>query len=196
MHRRSDVLAPACLIAILFAVAIPAVAQDGPNTNLTDGPPMVAYQKVFGYSGTNLTYICYARSVDQSRVNRAGVSISAASNAAAVSFTSNGHGFDASSRPKVTISGATGGWTSVNGTFTATITGANTFTIAVDSSAFGALTGTLVFKTTAPRTSIAEWAVKRYVYDGSNNLIFQGWDAGAPSLMQSTCAASTTSNLQ
>jgi hypothetical protein len=71
------------------------------------------------------------------------VTITAASNTNPVSLTSNAHGL--STGDGITISGGTGNWTAINGSWTITVTGANTFTIPVDSTAFGALTGTPVY---------------------------------------------------
>jgi hypothetical protein len=71
------------------------------------------------------------------------VTITAASNANPVSLTSNSHGL--STGDGITISGGTGNWTAINGSWTVTVTGVNTFTIPVDSTAFGALTGTPVY---------------------------------------------------
>lgn len=68
--------------------------------------------------------------------------ITAASNAAAASLTSTAHGLQTGN--SVTISGATGSWTPINDTFSVTRTGADTFTIPVDSTTFGALTGSPV----------------------------------------------------
>jgi hypothetical protein len=66
----------------------------------------------------------------------------------------------------------------------------------VDSTAFGALTGTLVFTTTAPRITIAEWAVELLVYSGSNP-IWKGWLAGSSSYAaKCSDAALTTTNIQ
>lgn len=70
------------------------------------------------------------------------LSVSAATNASPVSITSNSHGLVTGQR--VTLSGATGSWTPINGVFVITKTGTNTFTIPVDSTGFGALTGTVV----------------------------------------------------
>lgn len=186
------------LILGLVAAAL-ASAQDGLSVNITPGPPQRAYQIVYGYSGTNLSYICYAPSVvtTGTRAVRT-TSISAASNASPVSLTSTAHGFDANSRPSVTISGGTGNWTAINGTFVATITGANTFTIPVDSTAFGALAGTIVFTSTAPRTNQTDWAVERYFYDGSNNPILAVWLGGSSGIVGVKCsdATSTTNNIQ
>lgn len=159
------------LICGMAAVCLFAQSQPG-STDITinTGPSRNGYQSVFGYSAGNLIYECQAISVNQSRSNTR-VSISAATNANPVVFTSTGHGFDTNTRPKVTISGGTGNWTAVNGEFVATIVDANTFSIPVNSTAFGALAGTVVFTTMAPRTTVAEWAVTLYSYDGSNQLV-------------------------
>lgn len=181
------------LIILLLACVAVAFSQEGPIVSLSEGPPVYPYQLVLGYTGTNLIYVCYARTISTTGFRAATqVSITAASNASPVSFTSTGHGFNASSRPKVTISGATGNWTPINGTFTATITGANTFTIPVDSTTFGALTGTIVFTTTAPRTTVAEWAVQQFAYDGSNNVISKVWLNGSTGL-SAKCSDATNS---
>jgi hypothetical protein len=75
---------------------------------------------------------------------QAAVSVTAATNANPAALTSTAHGL--TTGQKVTISGATGSWVPINGTWAVTVTGANTFTIPVDSTAFGALAGTVVFK--------------------------------------------------
>ncbi len=181
-----------------LVLAALAAAQDGLVVNPTPGPPNYPYQIVYVYTGTNLTYACFAPAMVTTG-NRAlrTASISAASNASAVSFTSTAHGFDANSRPSVTISGGTGNWTAIIGTFVATITGANTFTIPVDSTTFGALTGTITFTTTAPRVNQPDWAVERYFYDGSNNLILIVWLDGSSGLhVKCADGASTTNNIQ
>jgi hypothetical protein len=66
--------------------------------------------------------------------------ITAATNAAATELTVTAHGL--LSTYAVTIGGATGSWTPINGVHTITKTGDNTFTIPVNSTSFGALTGT------------------------------------------------------
>lgn len=69
--------------------------------------------------------------------------ITVASNANPVSLTSAAHGL--ATGQVVTITGATGAWAAINGTFTVTVTGVNTFTIPVDSTAFGVLAGAPIF---------------------------------------------------
>jgi uncharacterized protein (TIGR03437 family) len=75
------------------------------------------------------------------QATRSGLTISSATNAAPVVFTSTDHKL--STGQTVTISGATGSWTPVNGSFGVTVVDADTFSIAVDSTNFGALSGTL-----------------------------------------------------
>lgn len=76
-------------------------------------------------------------------MNLSTITISAATNANPVVFTANAHGL--STGDGITISGGTGNWAAVNGSWTITVTGANTFSIPVDSTTFGAITGTLVY---------------------------------------------------
>jgi hypothetical protein len=186
------------------------LAQDGQAVALSEGPPSLAYQTVFGYSGTNLTYRCMSPSFIQAtgtagvitpvagiRRNQIAIAISAATNASPVVFTSTGHGFALNSRPQVIVSGGTGNWAVVNGTFTATLVDANTFSIPVNSTAFGAVTGTLIFRTTAPRLNVWEWAVELYAYDGSSNLISRTWLTGSTGTgLRCSDAALSTTNIQ
>lgn len=158
------------LVCGLAAVCLFAQQPGATEVNINTGPSRNAYQSIFGYSGDLVIWECQAISVSTSRLNNR-VAISAATNANPVVFTSTGHGFEVNTRPKVLIAGGTGNWTAVNGEFTATIIDANTFSVPVDSTTFGALTGSLTFATTAPRTTVAEWAVKLYAYDGTNHLI-------------------------
>jgi hypothetical protein len=163
------------LVAVGLIAALAVVFAQTP-VNQSAGPPPKALQTYLSYTGTYLTYLCYADSQQQRPL--VPIAISAASNAAAVEFTSAAHGLNPYSKPKVTIAGGTGNWTAVNGTRTATITGANTFTVPVNSTSLGALTGTLTFTTTAPRLSDAVWAVEMFTYDGSNNLVTTSWVGG------------------
>lgn len=183
------------LLLSLMAATVWAQTQ----VSVSDGPPVVAYQKVYVVNGSNLTTaICFATSVITTGPRAlTGVAISAISKAAAAVVTSVGHGFAISGRPSVTISGATGtGWiTGINGTFTATVIDADTFSVAVASTGFGTLAGTVVFKTTAPRSTMYEWAVQKYVYDGSNNVIWSGWLNGSTGL-QARCSDASVATVQ
>ncbi len=183
----------------LFAVLV-AAASAQQQVQIFPGP---ATQHSFIYSGSSVIGICEALSVLTTGPRAAtSVAISAISKASPGVVTSAGHGFDLYSRPRVTISGATGtGWVSgantVNGTFTATIIDADTFSIPVDTSGNGTLAGTVIFKTTAPRTTMPEWSVLRQAYDGSGFLRTTLWLNGS-SAMNQKCSegSSTTLNQQ
>lgn len=150
-------------LLILALLAFPAFGQ---NCQVGSSTPGVACTSLFTYDGSdNLLYMCKARAIQP---RAAVMSVSAASNASPVSLTSAGHGFSTQFLPLVTISGGTGNWAAINGTWTATITGANTLTIPVDSTAFGALAGTIVLTTYAPLTTQSVWSVMKFVYSGTN----------------------------
>ncbi len=181
----------AFIIAILAALCH---AQTEVRVSEVEPP---ANQYVFGYSGTNLIYVCKAISF-QSTGQRAGtfVAISGVSKAAAAVVTSAGHGFAISSRPKVTISGATGtGWTAINAVWVATVIDANTFSIPINSSGFGTLAGTVLFSTTGPRSTMPEWSVQQLVYDGTPLLIWKGWMNGSAGYV-SKCSEAATASIQ
>lgn len=179
----------------LFAAST-ALAQ---SVNQIDGPPGgPAVQTAFVYSGSDLIAKCWAKSrPDVNNLRTATVAISAISKAAAAVVTSVGHGFTLLTLPEVTISGATGtGWVSgahtVNGSFVATVIDADTFSIPVDTTGNGTLAGTVVFSTTAPRKTVAEWAVQRLKYT-SSVLQVEMWLGGSSSYGQKCSdAASTT----
>lgn len=185
-----------CLLPLLAAVA--AFAQSDLPVTLTQGPPPEGYQAVYGYTGTNQIWACYAPSI-QTTGKRADIpyAISATSNANPAALTVTAHGFDANSRPMVTVSGATGDYVSLNGTFTATVVDTNTLSVPINSTAFVAGHGPTSLTSTAPSKNQASWAVVRYFYDGSNNLILRVWLAGSVGL-QAKCsdATSTTNNIQ
>ena len=186
------------LFWLLMATTI-AICQD---VRISDEPAKPAFSEVFVPNGTNQTIaICYARSVLTTgpRVTTK-VAISAISKASPAVVTSVGHGIHASARPAVTISGATGtGWVpGINGTFVGTYIDADTFSLAttagvsVDSSGFGTLAGTVVFTTTGPRTTVAEWAIQKLTYDVSGNVIGKNWLYGSSDFVARCSDASGT----
>jgi hypothetical protein len=68
--------------------------------------------------------------------------ITAATNANPAVLTSANHGFAVGDKIRLNISGATGNWAPINGaTVAITVINANTFSVPVDSTTFGALTG-------------------------------------------------------
>lgn len=181
-------------LGILFIFAGISLAQ--PGVNVSNGPPPVAFQKVFVYSGSSVIGICWSPSFLDSRTRNTPILITAISKAAAASVTSIAHGFDLNSFPQVTIQGATGtGWTGVNGTWVATPTGVDTFTIPVDSQAFGTLAGTVTFTTTAPRKNLAEWAVEKIAYS-TGLAVWQGWVGGTTAQNQKCSDAAVSTVVQ
>ena len=182
-----------CLFALTLGASL-SRAQFAQPVNQSAGPPPWGVQVIFDYAGgPNLVYTGYAMS-DQGRSST--VTVTAASNASPVSFSAASHGFNyasgATATPTVCISGATGNWTPINGCFAATPTSANAFTIPVDSTTFGALTGTLVVTTRAPRTSQAVWSISKDVYDNTNKLIWSGWASTPGGAGSSTPSAGNT----
>lgn len=150
---------------------------DGQPVTDTNAPPPNGYQSILYYTGTNLIYICKARS--EQAISP--VTVSAASNANPVSFTATAHGFGdfvmhgATTTPTVRIQGCTGGWTPINGVWLATVTSANAFTIAVDSTAFGAFTAACRFDSRTPRWNTAIWSIEKFMYDGASNIVGMLW---------------------
>lgn len=168
----------------LFALLTLACSMFAQEVVISQKPETQGYSLNPVYSGSDLTYLCKARSAQPIST----ITVSAASNANPVSFTATAHGLDyqsgATITPLISIQGATGNWTPINGVFVATPTSANTFTIAVDSTAFGALTGTLTVTTRAPKTTSLIWSIWHGVYS-SGMLLWSGWASG-PSVAGAT----------
>lgn len=151
--------------AFMVAASLCAQTPDGQRVVPTDGPGADRYTKLFFTSG-NTTFICWSKNV-VSPTSRTITTITSANPAV---FTSTAHGFNTAINPQVVITGGTGDWVGVNGTFVATIIDANTYSIPVDASAFASFSGSITVTVTAPRTSRAIWSVQRVVTDGTNPL--------------------------
>lgn len=126
-------------------------------------------QTLMYYDGSSrLEYICSALAT---QVSPSTITVSTVSNASPASVSAASHGFDYQSGatifPLVTVTGGTGNWAAFNGTWAVTPTSANAFTVAVDTSGFGAITGTLVFTTLSPRTTLGQWTITRYRYSAA-----------------------------
>lgn len=169
------------LLPILFLLPFLLWGQEGSTVNQTPGPPNVPYQILLFYSGSNLEYICLGRS--ENSTTSAAISSATAANPGV--FTSTGHGFfttSAIATPVISISGATGSWVPANGTWIMLPIDANTFNIrnrttgvALDTTGFGALTGTVTLSSRAPRTNQYQWSISKLTYDGSSNLTGKFW---------------------
>lgn len=182
-------------------IALPLMAQTGNTVRVNDAPSPDAVQKVYVLSGSNTVAICSSPSYWEKRGNTR-LTISGVSKANPGIATSVGHGFPISSRPKISISGATGtGWTAINTVLVALIIDADTFSlyttsgVAVDTSGFGTLGGTVVFTSLAPRLTVPEWAVQTIAYDGSDNAIWSGWLYGSTAYAFK-CSEAATAGIQ
>lgn len=172
-------------ILILFA-ALAVYGQ--PETRLSQKNADQGYQFKIWNDGTNPTTVCKALSL-QPTSNP--ISIASATNAATVVFTvSGGHGLNTDARPLITISGGAGQWVVANATWTATPINSTTFSVPLDSTLIGALTGTVVFTTRAPLLTMPVWSVAKYTWSGS---IPTGsfWYNGNSSTL-TTCSAEPT----
>ncbi len=193
------------LILIVFMAPLGAWGQEGVNVNLSQGPPVVPYQKLFFYSGSNLTYICMTTSPGRQTST---FTISSATSATPAVFTSTSHGFfvtgpGALGRPKVTISGAPTAWAAINGTWILSAVDANTFQLlspttgtAFDGVGIAAWSGTATVTTNAPRTTLNIWAIQRLTYDGFSNLITLTWALGPQGLTSSLCTDPTAATIE
>ena len=147
-------------------------AQEEFAVNDSQGPPKNAYTALFFYSGSNLQYVCYAKSTQLPfTFTAAQVSIAVSSNVATVTTTVN-HGLQTLNQ--VTVSGSA--TSALNGTYQITQTGATTFTFTTSGVSNGTYTDAAI-TTTAPRSSAAEWAIQQF-QNGSNGITLIQWAYG------------------
>ena len=169
---------------------------------VSDRPETQAYTKIFHYTAGLLDYSCTARSLQTQNQ----VTVTTISNANPGSVTATAHGFyysasGVTAKAVVFISGATGGWTGINGTHVVTPTSANAFNLDVDTTAFGAFAGqTITVTTRAPLITKPIWSVKSFVTDATGNTVLLSYAANSATSglanlgsgstsMTSTCAA-------
>lgn len=185
------------LVAALVTSGV-LFAQGQGTITVVDPSIPTGYQTVNVFASGNLSYVCVSPSYLPTRVRITPVTISSITQANPAVITATGHGFTLNTRPTVTISGVTGtGWSGINITQVATIVDANTFSVPFNSGSLSAPTTTGTFTTTAPRSGNPEWSVRKFFYDGSNNLITQVWVGGSSKYNQKcTDGASSTVNLQ
>jgi hypothetical protein len=175
------------LYSLLFASVCFAQSQ---NVRISQSPADDAFTVITHFTAGNPDYVCKARSTQNISV----VTVSAISNANPGIMTATGHGFYYNSSGPVAqhfaafISGLTGNWLPLNGLHTLYASSADALTTDVDTSTFGAVTGTIVVSTRAPNTKAKVWAVQSLGFDGSSpaNPVLQAW---AAPLTGSTIAA-------
>lgn len=205
-NRKGIAKGIAIALGILVAPML-AVGQEGQTVNLSQGPPSPPYQKIFFYSGSNLTYLCSAKS---SPAQQSTISITSATSATPAVFTSTAHGFYSAGAavklgtPRVTISGAPAAWAALNsGSWLLSATGVDTFQLlnpstgtAFDGGALAAWSGSATVTASAPRTSMDIWSIAKYVYDGSNNIIWSGQAFASQGLTRNTCVDPTVATIE
>lgn len=166
---------------VLFLFAAGLKGQTGGQPVQINPLPFFQPSVMFTYfDGSNrVEYIC--QSLSQATSIR--LTVSGATAASPGVFTTADHGwyrvasgFDAAGyRPKLTITGGTGNWAAANGTWLAVPISATTFSlmgldgVALNTTGFGAVTGTLTVQSQSPRLNDYHWYIRKFVYDGSGN---------------------------
>lgn len=162
---------------ILLFISLISLFSQSPNPTgqavAVNEAPLAELWTVPIYVSGNDTYLCYAKQVS----NQSTIIQSAISNASSAVITATGHGIHSKQSPLVTISGGTGNWAALNGTWKATYVDANSFSVAVNSTSFGAVTGTVVITTRAPLLTSPIWGVYKSSTDGTNP-VMNIWAAG------------------
>lgn len=178
-------------VCSLILLSLGAWAQFGSQTVNAQAQ---AVSTVYFYDGSgNLEYKCQTSAVNFNFSTLP--TATAGTNANPAVITSTAHGFDVNYTPQVLITGAVSGWAAANGMWTATVVGANTFSIPIDSTGFGTFTGQAwVITTRSPRLTVAQWSVLRYFYS-SGNLVNALW-AGGTNSYGNVCANRATLSYQ
>jgi hypothetical protein len=155
-----------CTVCSSQTTGSPVVTTDAPGP---DEHTMIPYKDGL------TTYYCFARQVQfpASTITQSGIS-----NAASAVVAATAHGLHADASPLVSFTGGTGNWTAVNAQFKATIIDANSFSIPLNSTSLGAVTGTVVVTTQAPRLTSRGWRVLKIVVDASGETQSKMWATG------------------
>lgn len=163
------------IILALLAFASALLAQEGAPMRISLAPVPQALTVITHYTNSNPDYICTALSTQDIKP----ITVSAVSNANTGVMTATAHGFyfatGVTQKIVAFISGLTGNWTPLNGLHVLTPTSANALSTDVNTTTFGAVTGTILVQTRAPASTAKIWAVEVLVYDSNNNPTIVGW---------------------
>lgn len=172
IRRRSGLPA---LILLLLSCGV-AAAQQGQNVSIYQGVNPNPVTIFIDPASAQLKYICTAASFVATSTS----SVSSATAANPAVFTvSADHGFyvtDWPTRPRVKMTGATGNWAGLSAPqadwilvplSTTTFTLKTTAGVDFDGTGFGALTGTVVMSSNAPRMTAPVWAIRKITYDAT-----------------------------
>lgn len=149
------------IAALVILLACALSAQE--IVQLADTPPVKDQHTKYGFVSGSNNYICFAKTPAAPVT----VSVNTISNASTAVITLASHGFDLRSTPTVTFKGATGNWLPLNTGFVATPIDANSFSIPLNTSSFGAITGTITMTTQAPMLNQNIWLVQKTTVDAS-----------------------------
>lgn len=144
----------------------------GPTFATPSGPPNIAYTQLIDYDGgASPVYIGLAVS---RRTQPKLLVVTSVSKANPGVVTVTAHGLTTGNT--VFVSGASGDWAALNGIQIVTSTGANTFTIPINTTAFaGSFDG--IIQTYSPQTSQPIWAIQKLFYSGTS-VIRTAWAQG------------------
>jgi hypothetical protein len=183
-------------LAVFVITVASLLAQDGTPVNVSIGAPLVSWSTLYFYSGSDLAYLCKARSQQPTstfaRSDASLTNIVDATNTSTIT-TASAHGLAVND--KIVISGATVA-TALNGTYTiVTVGSATTFTITTSGVSDATFTeSTLKFTTTAPRDTLAIWSIQKFTYVAG--AITQAQWANGTSAPNQICANRTTLTFQ
>lgn len=167
----------ATLVATLGCVCLSA--QN--NVVVSNHNQDAAETTIIHYTANVADYICKAKSTQDIST----ISVSTVSNANPGVATATAHGLyfatGVTQKVLVFVSGATTGWTGINGFHVITPTSANAFSFDVDTSGYGSFAGqTIVVSTRAPKATASVWSVNPIVSDGSGNPTILAWAVVVP----------------
>jgi hypothetical protein len=169
-------------VCITALVCLTAYGQEGSTTNPTEGPPHAGWTQLLFYpGGTNLEYVCQARTPQPAfawtRSASTLTSITDAANTSTI-VTSTAHGLQVGNA--VSIIGATGD-ADLNGTYYVQgIVSATDFTVTTANVTDAAYTeASLTVQTTAPRSTAPIWSIQKMTYVGAN-MVLKQWAGGNP----------------
>lgn len=173
----SRVLFLACLCSLSLWAQQPSHSPSGTVTRSSEAAADIGYQIVPKLDSSTVNYYCYGPSRRPSSLT---LTISTISEANPGAATVTSHGFNQYATILVRVSGATGAWAAINGLRVFTYVDANTLSIGVDTTSFGAYMGqTPTFTTFATRETDELWAIKKITLDGLGNLVWSGWASAA-----------------
>ena len=180
------------LAGLLLACGILSAQQE---VRLSQKVEDNAYSQILHYSAGILDYICTAQALQPPTQ----ITVTTISNANPGVVTATAHGMyflppgTTGARVVVYISGATGGWTGINGTHVTIPVDADHFTFGVDTTAFGSFSGqSIVVTTKAALTNRPVWSVQSFVSDTSNNPVFIAWRADSTTTTLGTLGSGST----